>query len=366
MHDYKRTIYTAIDLFCGSGAVTAALRNQGFDVLAALDNDPIACKTYRLNHPGVKLIEGDIRKVNPESILTSNSSVFGVDLLVFCAPCQPFSSQNRNRSPDGRARLLLEAGRYARALKPKCMLFENVPGLTSPSHAEVVDTLAQQLRREGYILSAPRRLDAAETGVPQRRVRCVMIASQARDAADAFQQATVKAKRRTVREAIGQLKPLRSGESDPEDDLHRARTHRPIALDRLRAIPIDGGSRAELPMHLRLKCHTDDHSFSDVYGRMRWDDVAPTLTTGCDDITRGRFAHPDQDRAITLREAALLQTFPLNYRFSGSRSDMARQIGNAVPVAMVEALAPILKQLISFSQHPTGQTPLGLRLADGK
>jgi len=276
--------------------------------------------------------------------------------LVFCAPCQPFSSQNRKREPDKRARLLLEAGRFARVLRPKCILFENVPGLTSPTNELIIRALARRLKREGYTLSVPRSLDAADTGVPQRRVRCVMIAARSREAVEIFQSAVLQAKRRTVRDAIEGLKALASGEADPDDHLHRARAHKTIALQRLQAIPIDGGSRSDLPIHLRLKCHTDNHSFPDVYGRMLWDEVAPTLTTGCDDVTRGRFAHPNQDRAITLREAALLQTFPPDYLFSGSRSDIARQIGNAVPVAMVEAIAPILKEVIRRSDNSATDT----------
>jgi DNA (cytosine-5)-methyltransferase 1 len=151
----------------------------------------------------------------------------------------------------------------------------------------------------------------------------------------------------TVRQAIGDLPALQAGERSVSDPLHFARDHQPIVLERLRHIQQDGGSRADLPSHLQLRCHKDRvSSFSDVYGRMKWDGVAPTLTTGCTDVTRGRFAHPQQDRAITLREAALLQTFPDNYRFHGNASEIARQIGNAVPVKMVEAILPTLKTLI--------------------
>lgn len=333
---------TAIDLFCGSGAVTAALSRQGFRVIASIDNDPVACRTYRMNHPAVDLIENNICAVDPAAIIGRHPDALGVDLLALCAPCQPFSSQNRKRALDQRANLLLEAARFADVLRPGCIMIENVPGLATPANLHILEELARRLGRAGYILGSPRKIDAAVLGVPQRRIRCVMIACSTEDALRVFEDFKLRDRRRTVREAIGHLPRLSSGEYDPRDQLHRARNHQGVALKRLRAIPKDGGSRTVLPKHLRLQCHRDNHSFSDVYGRMRWDDVAPTLTTGCDDVTRGRFAHPEQDRAITLREAALLQTFPRKYRFAGNRCDIARQIGNAVPVAMIEALVPAL------------------------
>lgn len=299
-----------------------------------------------MNHPEVNLIESDIRLTDPATIIQRFPEAFGVDLLVLCAPCQPFSSQNRKRGVDNRAELLLEAPRFVQALQPGCVLIENVPGLTTPSNVHIVDQLKAQLREVGYRLSEPRRIDAADLGVPQRRLRCVMLACRSESALRIFEQFEFPVIRKTVRDFIGDLPAVTAGRSLTKDALHRPRVHQQIALDRLRAIPKDGGSRSSLPTNLRLKCHTDDHSYSDVYGRMRWDDVAPTLTTGCDDVTRGRFAHPDQDRAITLREAARLQTFPKKYRFAGNKSEIARQIGNAVPVEMVKAIIPVIRQIL--------------------
>jgi len=337
---------TAVDLFSGSGAVTAALRRSRFRVLAAVDNDPIACETYRLNHPSVRLYRRDIRKVDPLVIRERQLKGRDLDLLVVCAPCQPFSSQNRRRSNDDRSELILEAGRFAQALRPKLIFFENVPGLAARSD------LLEQLRRElgpDYTLSEPHRVDAADYDVPQRRVRCLLLACR-KAAPPALPEApTPKGRRRTVHDVIGELRRLQSGEADPADELHAARRHRPIVLRRLAAVPRDGGSRAALPVELRLVCHTrvKPGKYSDVYGRMAWGDVAPTLTTGCTDVTRGRFAHPEDDRAITLREAALLQTFPHSYRFRGSGSDVAMQIGNAVPVRLVENLADCFRRGIA-------------------
>ena len=156
-------------------------------------------------------------------------------------------------------------------------------------------------------------------------------------------QGTSSGQSATVRTAIGDLNPLESGEIDPTHDLHFARDHRPVALERLAHIPRDGGSRDSLPDELQLECHKGHDGHPDVYGRMSWDRVAPTLTTGCTDLTRGRFGHPRDDRAITLREAARLQTFSDEYRFFGNSKEIATQIGNAVPVRLVRELAPTFR-----------------------
>lgn len=337
----------AVDLFCGSGAVSEALSRNGFSVLAAVDNDPVACRTYRSNHPDVVLVENDISKIDPDTH-SAFAKIADIELLVVCAPCQPFSSQNRKRGVhDDRAALLLQSIKFARSLKPACILFENVPGLASPGNLAMFEALRDGLRDVGYILSEPRRIDASALGVPQRRVRCVMVATPDEGGAQAFHKAELTVSRVTVGETIAGLRELRSGEADPDDALHSARSHNDLVLRRLAHIPKDGGSRSALPSALELKCHLGrSTSFSDVYGRMAWNDVAPTLTTGCTDLTRGRFVHPFQDRAITLREAALLQTFPKHYRFEGNKTQIARQIGNAVPVKMVEALVPTLKAII--------------------
>lgn len=333
------------DLFSGSGAVTAALKRSGFKVVVAVDNDLTACETYRLNHGEVSLHEGDIRNLRASNLPAPSC----VDLLVVCAPCQPFSAQNRKRGEDSRAKLVLESVKFIRKLSPKLVFFENVPGLAS---SQVFTKLKQRLHHAGYTLSEARMFDAADFGVPQRRNRCVLMASKSKRAITHFNKFTPPKTRKTVREAIGDLLPLRSGEVDPADSLHKARNHKQIVLDRLKHIPMDGGSRLSLPAELWLPCHKrtgNSNSFPDVYGRMWWNDVAPTLTTGCTDVTKGRFAHPEQDRAITLREAAILQGFPRDYKFAGNSSAIATQIGNAVPVGLVEGLAPLMKKMIAMA-----------------
>lgn len=340
---------TAVDLYSGCGAVTQGLVDAGFRVVAAVDNDPNACATYRLNHPGVKLYDTDIKRVNPAILRKDQLCDEDLDLLVICAPCQPFSSQNRSGAPDSRVRLVLQSIRFAEVLKPKLIFFENVPGLATPRYALLLRELRRNLAKRGYELGDPLGLDAARFGVPQRRLRCIMLAARADTCLGDFHKHLQAIPRETVRTAISHLPHLKSGESDPEDILHRARTHQDIALKRLAKIPKDGGSRSALPRRLQLRCHREHRGHPDVYGRMAWDDVAPTLTTGCTDITRGRFAHPEDDRAITLREAAMIQTFPRSYRFAGSQKAIARQIGNAVPVRLISALAPAFKALIGVN-----------------
>lgn len=332
---------TAIDLFCGCGGVTEGLKEAGFKVIAAVDNDPICCQTYRLNHPEVTLFEKDICKTSARSLKT----VLGkrkLDLLVVCAPCQPFSSLNKSSKPDERVYLILQAVRFAKALKPRYVLFENVPGITKNIY--VIEQLKSEFSKLGYILSEPKQIDAADYEVPQRRVRCVIVASR-KKSIDLPPPVTPCGHRITVRDTIGSLPKAKF--LNPEDPLHVCRKHNQKTIERLQHISHDGGSRNELPAHLRLPCHKklddagDATHYCDVYGRMRWDSVAPTLTTGCTDVTKGRYAHPIYDRAITLREAALLQTFPKSYRFFGTSGQIARQIGNAVPVNLAKNLALI-------------------------
>ena len=341
---------TAVDLYSGSGAVTQGLVQGGFRVVAAVDNDAVACATFRLNHPDVRLYEQDIKRVTPSQIRKVELGGEDVDLLVVCAPCQPFSSQNRAKRADSRVRLLLQSIRFASVLKPKLIFFENVPGLAAQRHASLVSELRRGLARQGYQFGEPIRIDAADFGVPQRRLRCMILASRSELPVRDFLDRIVPVPRTTVRVAIGGLQSLKSGECDPNDVLHRARTHQPVALKRLAKIPKDGGSRSALLKRLELKCHRGHKGHPDVYGRMAWDDVAPTLTTGCTDVTRGRFVHPEDDRAITLREAALLQTFPPSYQFTGNGSEIATQIGNAVPVGLISALAPAFKSLVALAQ----------------
>ncbi len=336
---------TAVDLFCGCGGVTLALKQRHFRVVAAVDSDPVVCKTYRANHPGIRLYDEDCGGIDPKSI-REDLGGSRLDLLVVCAPCQPFSSQTRLSGRDARAELVLEAVRFARALKPAVILIENVPGLVQARNGETLRRLRDGLSESAYASSDPLIVDAQDYGVPQRRRRCLMLAAKGTDPPTLPPPTTPEERRRTVREAIGDYRRLESGEADIEDPLHRARNHQRIALRRLRKIPKDGGDRSALPSELELDCHRGYRGHPDVYGRMAWNEVAPTLTTGCTDVTKGRFAHPSDDRAITLREAAALQTFPDSYAFEGNEKQIASQIGNAVPPHLVWSLLPTIRSAL--------------------
>nr|WP_198022601.1 DNA cytosine methyltransferase [Mesorhizobium sp. LNJC384A00] len=339
-----------MDIFSGSGGVTQGLRAARWRVLAACDNDPVAAATYRANHRKTKFVEADILLDKTIDDIAAAVGDQHVHMLVICAPCQPFSSQNRYRGGDAREQLIVRALNIAKKIDPDTIFFENVPGLATAAYKSVVSDVQKSLAEFGYVVTKPIVRDAADFGVPQRRKRCIMFAAKNQAALNAFEECDVIAPRKSVFQAIADLPPLKSSEVSETDVLHRARTHLPIALERLMCIPVDGGSRKSLPEHLELVCHKNRvNSFSDVYGRMSWHDVAPTLTTGCTDVTRGRFAHPEQHRAITLREAARLQSFPDSYRFTGRPSQVAVQIGNAVPPDMIKAFVPAFKAALAAS-----------------
>ena len=339
---------TAIDLFCGSGAVTWGLKHAGFRVTAALDTDQTACATYRLNHPEVALFETDIKTADISEFQEACPEELSV--LAICAPCQPFSSQNRKRrSADSRTELIISSLPFVEAFRPAMIFLENVPRFGKEG---IVGEFSSELLHLGYSIGPVAKVDAARLGVAQRRQRVMLVATDERRCH--WQQAyEIKEKTpRTVADAIQGLPQPAIGRTDNlVDPLHYSRRHHALTLERLRHIPKNGGGRDSLPEVLRLNCHkaVETGSFPDTYGRMKWEDVAPTLTTGCTDLTRGRYVHPEHDRAITLREAARLQSFPDEYQFAGNATQIAAQIGNAVPPLMMAAIAEALASAITAS-----------------
>lgn len=333
---------TAVDLFSGCGGLTEGLKLGGFRVIAAVENEPLAAQVYRLNHPEVTLFEEDIQKVVPARLAESAGIAPNeLTLLAGCPPCQGFSTlrtMNGHRDvADERNDLVFEFVRFAKELRPLQVMLENVPALLDDARLE---QLAKWLRGEGYTVRA-KVLDVADYGVPQRRRRLVMLASRS----GAVRFAPVARRRRTVRDAISYLKaPGESG--DPVHDQAERRSERVRSM--IAAVPVDGGSRADLGPEHQLACHIRIRGFRDVYGRMAWDSVAPTLTTGCYNPSKGRFLHPEQDRAITMREASLLQSFRADYVFPGDagRSHLARLIGNALPPEFVRRHAQALRKLL--------------------
>jgi DNA (cytosine-5)-methyltransferase 1 len=317
---------TAIDLFSGCGGLTLGLKQAGFRVIGAVENSELAVKTYKKNHKRVHVWHRDIRKVTVKSVQEKLKLEPGdLDLLAGCPPCQGFStipSLNGNKTcRDKRNDLVFEFMRFVRVLKPKAVMLENVPGLAKNHRIKKV---LASLRKMGY---QPTHgvLNAADYGVPQRRRRFILIAG--RGQAIPFGR---KARfTRVVRDAFEQL-----SDRTKRGPLHNYKERRTEKVKRLiRRIPPNGGSRLDQGKRYQLKCHKEFDGFKDIYGRMKWNDVAPTITTGCFNPSKGRFLHPRNLRAITLREAALLQTFPKTYYFSLERGRIlaAEMIGNALP-----------------------------------
>ena len=330
----------AIDLFSGAGGLSEGLKQAGFRVAGAVELDAAACQIYRLNHPRVRLWNTDIRKLSAKSVMKALRLRRGrLDLLAACPPCQGFSAmRTRNgarRNRDGRNDLIFDVLRFAKKLRPKALMMENVPGLAENARFRL---FRRRLLAMGYEVGW-RVLNTVDFGVPQRRKRLVLLA--ARGAAPAF--ASPVPRSRTVRGAIGRLRaPSRS-----RDPLHNYPVQRqPKVLALIREIPKDGGSRTARGLAAQLGCHRKHEGFYDVYGRMAWDAPSPTITGGCINPSKGRFLHPSANRAITLREAALLQTFPRTYRFPlehGGRYHIALMIGNALPPEFIRRHALALR-----------------------
>lgn len=324
---------TAIDLFCGCGGLSVGLKKAGFRVLAAVDIDPLSIKTYRANHRKVKVSEVDIRELDPLDLLkTINLRVGDLDLLAGCPPCQGFSTLRTLNGAvdvdDPRNDLLSEFQRFVEVLRPRAVMMENVPGLADDKR---FNAFCRRMKKLGY-LGDYRVLNAAEFGVPQRRHRLIYLAGLGMKLPFA-EKARI---RKTVRDAIGGL-PKAGTSGDPLHDIPENRSER--IREMIRRIPKDGGSRTDLPEEYQLACHTRCTGFYDVYGRMAWGEVAPTITSGCFNPSKGRFLHPEENRAITMREAALLQGFPRRYKFptTTNKSAVALMIGNALPPPFIAA-----------------------------
>ncbi len=325
----------SLDLFAGAGGLSLGLRWAGFKTIGAIEIDPVATLSYSHNHPEVQVWNDDIRTISPKSILQELRLKTGeLDLLAGCPPCQGFSTlrtkNGRRANHDPRNDLVKQMSRFIRGLQPKAIMLENVPGLARDKRFTI---FIQDLEKSSYTVKWA-VLNAENYGVAQRRKRLVMLASRVGDIR--FPQLSFQ--KVTVREIIGSLiEPNTS-----TDPLHNVRENRKESVRKIiELIPKDGGSRGDLPDEYQLKCHQRIRGFHDIYGRLAWDSVAPTMTSGCLNPSKGRFLHPSQNRAITPREAALLQSFPEDYWFSSKRGKghLALQIGNAFPPKMIEKVA---------------------------
>ena len=339
---------TAIDLFSGCGGLSVGLRRAGFCVRGAVEIDERARATYRANHPGVQLY-GDIRRLSARSFMAGMKMRAGqLDLLAGCPPCQGFSRlRTRNQAPsvgDPRNDLIGEFLRFVRVMRPKSVMLENVPSLRDDARFLHLCKVLQDL---GYACVV-QILNVGDYAVPQRRKRLILLASRVH----LPRIAPRASKQTTVREALaGVGHPSRT--TDAVHAIPERRSANVMAI--IRQIPRNGGSRSALPAMHQLECHKRSDGFRDVYGRMAWDALAPTITSGCINPSKGRFLHPAQNRTITLREAALLQGFPRRYRFdvAHGKEAIALMIGNALPAPFVAAHARSLREGILSAEGET-------------
>lgn len=335
-----------VDLFCGVGGLTRGLLNAGLEVIAGYDIDSTCQFTYEYNNK-VTFHNENIRNVTGHDInaLYKNNAV---KVLVGCAPCQPFSQMRFKlggaNEQDEKYNLLLEFGRLIKEVRPSIISMENVPQIRE---TDIFSKFLSILQDSGYNVET-RVVFCPDYGIPQTRRRFVLLGSllgpihiinpsHHRDEVH-------------VRDFIGNLPPIAAGETDQNDPMHRSASLSQRNLQRIQA-SIPGGTWRDWPEELRCPCHRKDsgRTYSSVYGRMTWDQIGPTITTQFHNYGTGRYGHPEQDRALSLREGALLQTFPIDYNFINPAvpfvlSDIARHIGNAVPVRLGEVIGQSIVQ----------------------
>lgn len=329
--------FKAIDFFCGGGGMTCGLRQAGIDVIAGVDFDKNAKETYEFNNPGAVYIQTDIRNLR-SNYFERNFDIHPYDdslILVGCSPCQFYSIINSDKNKSQKSKnLLRNFARFIEYYRPGYVLVENVPGIIT-NKASILPFFLFELDRLGYKYDK-RIVNMNDYGIPQNRRRFSLIATRLNEMEIQFP--TQSEKKLTVRDVLGEINgfpKICAGHRDNTDVAHTAAGLSPKGLRRMRKTQHDGGSRLDWAddEELQLKCFIDhDDSFKDTYGRMWWDKPAPTITTKFFSISNGRFGHPEEDRAISIREGATIQTFPKDYVFkTNSIATAARIIGNAVP-----------------------------------
>ena len=348
------------DFFSGCGGTTLGFTRAGIRPVLAVEWDQDAAATFRLNFPTAKVIERDIREVPTEEVdAVLQPSAGSVRLFAGCAPCQPFAGhRHAPTSKDTRSFLLLEFLRFVVDLNPELIFVENVPGMKRRSaargpFAEFIEEIAKTHHVSYDIVCS------ADYGVPQTRRRLVLLASRLGETAipPPTHGPAARSRHSTVRDWIDTLPPITAGGGTSEVSSHRSMRLSSLNLERIRATP-EGGDRRNWPSHLLPDCHRGGFGgHTDVYGRLSWDKPAPALTTRCISYSNGRFGHPSQDRALSAREAARLQTFPDNFRFAGSLTSQAKQIGNAVPVVLAECFGRHLVEHVVAAARSRANSP---------
>jgi DNA (cytosine-5)-methyltransferase 1 len=339
----KKRKIVGVDLFCGAGGLTLGLRDAGISIVAGVDLDSACEYPFTANNGAEFLCQdvcdltgSDLAKLYPKG---------SVRLLAGCAPCRPFSPLRRglDNAADDEWGLLGEFGRIVRELKPELVTIENVADLATQS---IFLRLVKRMNKLGYHVDW-RTVGCPQFGIPQRRRRLVLVASLL-GPVSVPRGGLRPEKFKTVRDAIGSLPQVKAGESHPSDPLHMARAMSQTNMERIQASR-PGGTWFDWPQELRAPCHRmkTGETYVNVYARMGWEEPSPTITTLAYSFGSGRFGHPEQDRALTLRESAILQSFPSTYRFVRPGQPVylkptARLIGNAVPPKLAHAVGRAL------------------------
>lgn len=338
-HTKMGASYDLVDLFCGCGGASAGFLASGsYSHLYAADIDDWACRTYARNL-GQAPVVTDLRALADDGHWgqTIREQARRPIVLFGGPPCQGFSSHVKMKGDrQGRNTLVGTFGRLAQSLLPDVIVMENVPDLLSQQWWPVFTDFRKSLEDVGYTVRA-RILNLAQLGVPQERFRVVVLASL-HGRPTYPQVARLPKEYATVKEWIGHLPPVGNGETDPMDGMHQASRHRKETLETIRRVSLDGGNRpADVGPACLQRARDSFGGYTDVYGRLAWSGTAPTITARCRTPSCGRFTHPEQDRGLTAREAALLQTFPDDWSFVGPFDDRYKQIGNAVPPLAMKA-----------------------------
>ncbi len=342
---------SVVDLFCGAGGLSYGFKEEAFHIAAGIDTDEACRFPFEENLEALFLLQ-DVSSVTAEQI----EALFApgqARILVGCAPCQPFSAYNA-KNTDTKWQLLGSFQRIIREVLPDVVSMENVPRLLTYARGTVFRSFIDGLKKDGYGV-AWRVLNGADFGLAQVRHRLVLIAS--RRGIPRLPSPSHAKQQRTLREEVGLLQPLQHGESSNGDRMHCARRLSPVNAKRIAASK-PGGTWRDWPLEIRAKCHLrqSGKTYRNVYGRMLWDKPAPTITTQFSGYGNGRFGHPEQDRALTLREGALLQGFPFDYEFVQPGKPVrfgavSRLIGNAVPVKLSVAIASAVRTHLKESHH---------------
>jgi DNA (cytosine-5)-methyltransferase 1 len=343
-----------VDMFCGVGGLTHGFVQESFRVLAGYDLDESCQFAFEHNNQS-PFVQKDIKKVTSEEI-KARFAHSAIKILVGCAPCQPFSSYNFKNEDKAKWSLLNEFARLIREVQPDIVSMENVPQLLNFKKEAIFQDFLQNLIDNQYFVSY-KKVECTRYGIPQNRKRLVLLASKL-GAIELIPPTHEKHNFVSVRQTIGNLEPLESGAQSSTDALHKTAKLSSLNIKRIQQ-SVPGRTWRDWDKSLILKCHQKDtgKSYMSVYGRMLWDEPSPTITTQFNGIGNGRFGHPEQDRALSLREGALLQTFPPNYEFIDPKKSMSTgtittHIGNAVPVRLGQIIAKsILIHLENYWKH---------------